>query len=458
MSRWRKALIAASVGVAASAAFVMTPADAQSFNLVVGYRCTGGIAGNGPVTLEARVNIPTAVQVGGSMNLAWTLRYTGNRRFMSPDYYEAGALTSVRANMELNGAWNGILTADGTRAQAALQPNVRVETPEGLSSSAHLTEEGVIQLRPRGMTVDFLPPEGVTVVNNDKLDRVSYSGSWAHDSSTREEYHDYLRDVHTLTNPGVGDSASITFRGTGFEYIGRRMPDVSRVRVTVDDDTSGEVDPTKTTSGQPTNAIEGNQSLWKRTDLDYGEHTVTIEALDNAPIHLDAFKLHTRSMIEPPTLHRSTCVVTSAPDVVEIVVGGTSTPTSSPTWTPTTDPTSTGTPTNGTSPSNTPTTGTPNPTSQYTHPGVVVVVPGVVSTATPTTSTTTSVKPTATKYVRPQVAKTPKGGVETGEAPDPPMDTGAYGLIASGSVMIMGSAAGGLLFWRRRAAHAGGVK
>jgi hypothetical protein len=86
----------------------------------------------------------------------------------------------------------------------------------------------------------------------------------------------------------------------------------------------------------------------------------------------------------------------------------------------------------------------------------VSVIPGVVSTATPTT--TTSVKPTATKYVRPQIAKTPKGGVETGELPDPPVDTGAYGLIASGSAMIMGSAAGGLLLWRRRASHAGGVK
>ncbi|MFC6539854.1 hypothetical protein ACFQES_24240 [Nonomuraea salmonea] len=82
----------------------------------------------------------------------------------------------------------------------------------------------------------------------------------------------------------------------------------------------------------------------------------------------------------------------------------------------------------------------------------VIVVPQTSS------STTTSPKPTgptATKYYRAQVAKTPSGGVETGVAPDenrPP-----YGLMATGMVVAMGSAGGGLLMRRRRAAHAGGA-
>ncbi|HEX4812197.1 MAG TPA: hypothetical protein VFV66_05540 [Nonomuraea sp.] len=450
MSRLRKALVAAAAGVAASAALTTTPAKADSFNLVVNYRCTGGIAGNGDVSLRARVTIPTVVRVGSAMNLNWTLEYvnTNPRRFVSPGYYAAGALTSVAANMELGGAWNGVLQAKGTEEQAALQPGVRLETPAALSSSAHLTEKGVIQLRPRAMTVDFLPPEGVITVNNDKPGAIAYNGSWAHVPATPPEYGDHLRDVHTTTV--AGDTAKIEFVGTGFEYVGRRMPGVGKVRVNVDGD-AVEIDPTLTEGGEPTNAINGNVSLWTRTDLAYGEHTVWIKGLENKPTHLDAFKIHTGSLIEPPTLHRSTCVVTSAPDVVEIVVQGEEPPTSPP---PTTTPTTSPTPTGGTTPPPTNGTSSPttSPTSQITHPHVVGVVPGSTSTST------TSVKPTATKYVRPQVAKTPQGGVDTGVMPDPPVDGSAYGLIAGGSALILGSAAGGLVLWRRRAAHAGGVK
>ncbi|MEU6720937.1 hypothetical protein ABZ897_56590 [Nonomuraea sp. NPDC046802] len=444
MSRLRKALIAASVGMAASAAFIMTPADADSFNLVVNYSCTGGVAGTQPVTLEARVNIPTVLQVGSALKLGWKLNYTGTRRFISPGYYEAGALTSMRGEIGLDGAWSGSLRALGTKKQAELEPTVGLEIPEALSYSAHLTEAGVIKLRPQNLTMDFLPPASEITVNDDKAG-ITYDSSWTHDAATPEEYGDHGRDVHTSTTQGA--SASITFTGTGVEYIGRRMREVSRVKVIVDDDDSGEVDP-KLKGGEPTNATEGNISLWKRMDLAYGEHKVTIKSLDDAPIHLDAFKLHTKAMVEAPTMHRSTCVPSNSTEVVEIIVkDGTSSP--SPT-TPT--PTNPGTQTPTPTPTATGTTPAPGPESTWPTDGLVSVVPR--GSSTPTTRSAT---PTATKYVRAQVAKIPKGGVETGEAPDP-SNAGAFGLILSGSVMIAGSAAGGLLLWRRRAAHAGGEK
>ncbi|MFC4013335.1 hypothetical protein ACFOY2_39335 [Nonomuraea purpurea] len=451
MSRLRKALIAVSVGMAASAAFIMTPADADSFNLVVNYSCTGGIAGTQPVTLQARVNVPTVLQVGSSLNLGWKLDYTGTRRFISPGYFEAGALTSMVGSIKLTGAWSGSLEALGTKEQVGLASTVPLEIPEALSYSAHLTKAGVIKLRPQNLTMDFLPPKSEITVNDDAAG-VKYDDSWMHDPNTRDEYGDHGGDVHTSTTKGA--KAGITFTGTGFEYIGRRMPDVSRVRVTVDEDASGEVDP-KLKDGKPTNATEGNISLWKRMDLPYGEHTVTIESLDAAPIHLDAFKLHTKAMVEAPTLHTSTCVPSSDTDIVEITVkDGSLSP--SPTGDQTTPPPTTPPPTNSGSPTAIPTGTTPTPGPQSTWPtdGLVSVVPRGSSTPT----TTRSATPTATKYVRAQVAKIPKGGVETGEAPDDPSNAGALGLILSGSVMIAGSATGGLLLWRRRAAHAGGDK
>ncbi|MEU8251494.1 hypothetical protein [Nonomuraea sp. NPDC048916] len=456
MNRWRKALIAASVGAAASAAFVAMPAKADTFSLVVDYSCTGGIAGSDEVKLRARVQIPTTVQQGGMLKLGWAIEHVNAPRFKSPDYYAAGAKVSLIGNVKLDGAWNGTLEAHGSEDQGALKPNQPLTSPEGMSSEAHMTETGVIKLRPQAMTVDFVPPAGEIVVNNDDP-RVIYRNAWTHDTATRPEYGDWLRDVHTTTTRT--DEAIIRFRGTGFEYIGREMPDVGRVRVIIEGvdgrDDSAIVDPTKDSSGNPTNATKGNISLWERKDLSYGQHTVRIRSIDDGkPVHLDAFKLHTREMIDPPTEHRSTCVITNDPGAVEITVGGAN---SSPPVTPTTSDDPTDDPTDG--PTRTPTTSS-SPTATTPHDNSnpigdrVGVVTGNVTTTSPSATATPTT--TVTKTVKPQVVKTPKGGVDTGEAPEEPR-SGSYGLIAGGSLLLMGSATGGLLLRRRRATHAGGA-
>ncbi|WP_049563239.1 hypothetical protein [Nonomuraea sp. SBT364] len=451
MSRWRNAWIAASIGIAASSAFVAIPAKASTFSLVVDYTCTGGIAGSAEVKLKARVQIPTAVQVGSMLKLGWSVEHVGAPRFKSPDYYAEGARVSLVGNVKLDGAWNGTLEAHGSEDQAALKPNQPLVAPEGLSSEAHMTEEGVIKLTPQGMTVDFVPPAGEITVNNDDP-RVKYDAGWHSSGLTPPEYGDHLRDVHTTSTRT--DEAVIRFRGTGFEYIGREMPGVGRARVIVDDDASAIVDPTKDPNGNPTNATKGNISLWERKDLPYGEHVVRVRAIDEGKdVHLDAFKLHTREMIDPPTEHKSTCAVTNNPGTVEITVGGgTSSP--DPSETPPNSPDPTPTNTNTGDPDPTATTTPPNrhvPWPSGSHVGVVV--PG--SSKTPTPTATASAGPTATNYKAAQVDTTPLGGVDTGEAPD--QGTGSYALIAGGSLLLMGSAAGGLLVRRRRAGHAGGT-
>jgi hypothetical protein len=279
------------------------------------------------------------------------------------------------------------------------------------------------------------------------------TGPWTHEGSTPVEYHDHLRDVHTATNAGA--AARIVFRGTGFEYVGRRMPGAGRVEVLLDGFHTAEVDPTKTEGGQPTNATRGNVTLWQRDDLDYKEHTVEIRNIEDKPIYLDAFKLLTREMINPPTEHRSTCTITNNPGSVEVTVkagGSTDDPSGSPSPsdTPTTDdPPDDG----GDNPITTP---SPSPSPAANSNGNnnvgVLVMPGNGSTTTPTATP----KPTSTRYVVAQVASTPKGGVATGEAPDP--GGAPYALVLVGSVLLAGCAGGGLLVRRRRAEHAGGAK
>ncbi|MGN9786982.1 hypothetical protein ACTMTF_36555 [Nonomuraea sp. ZG12] len=448
MSRWRKAWIAATFGLAASASFVAIPAEAETFSLVVDYSCTGGIAGSATVNLKARVQIPTTVQQGGMLKLGWSIEQVGTTRFKSPDYYAEGAQVSLIGNVKLDGAWNGTLEAHGSEEQGALKPHLPLTPPEGLSSEAHMTESGVIKLTPQAMSVDFVPPAGEVVINNDDP-RVIYRHNWALQPGTNVEYGDWLRDVHMTTTRK--DEAIIRFRGTGFEYIGREQPGLGQVRVIIDDDNGTVVDPTLDSSGNPTASIKGNVSLWERTDLPYGLHTARIRSIDDGkPIYLDAFKLHTRELIDPPTEHRSTCTITNNPGTVEITVGGGTTP--DPTDEPTDDPTDE--PTDDPNPDPDPDPGDDTPPQHNAFPTgnhVTVVVPG--STKSPTPSPSASASPTPTKA---QVANTPKGGVDTGEAPEPGA-AGPYGLIAGGSLMLAGSVTGGLLLRRRRARHAGGT-
>ncbi|MFC5820078.1 hypothetical protein [Nonomuraea harbinensis] len=404
------------------------------------------------MTLTARVQIPTSAQTGSMLSLGWTVEYTGTNRFKSPDYFPAGARVSLVGNVKLEGAWNGVLQPRGVEEQGDLQPNQRLEAPEGMSSEAHMTEEGVIRLTPQNLTVDFVPPEGEKIVNNDEPGRITYKGGWYH-QFTEPKYGDYQRDLHTTANRT--DEAVIKFHGTGFEVIGRRMPDVGRIRVIIDDDASAIVDTSRTETGEPTNVIQGNSVLWRRDDLPYGAHTLRVRALDDGKdVHLDAFKLLTADLINPPTLHRSTCTITNNPGTVEINVGGNSSPppTEDPTDPPTEDPTDD--PTDTTSPTTTPTT-TPSTTPPGHHDlpndggrHVSVVVPGSTTTPTP------SANPTVTNY-KAQVVATPTGGVDTGEAPE--REAGSQALLLSGSLLLMGSVTGGLLMRRRRAEHAGGM-
>ncbi|MEU6996732.1 hypothetical protein [Nonomuraea sp. NPDC046570] len=451
MARWRKALIASSLGLAASATFVAQPASANTAKLVVDYECTSGIAGSAPVQLRAKVSIPTVLKVGSTLNLGWSLEYVNERTFVSPGYYASGGRVELTGNVKLSGAWNGVLEPRGNKEQGELQPDLPMTLPEGLSDFAHLNREGVVKIEPKGLVVDFVPPSGEVVVNDDEPAVKYLAGTWVHDQSTQPEFRDHLRDIHTSGDQWA--SAELSFVGTGIEYIGRRMRDVSRVKVTVGS-AEAEVDPTKNPNGSDTISTEGNITLWSRKDLAYGPHKIKIENLDDRPINLDGFRVITREMVNPPTHHRSTCVITNNPGAVEVTVQGDTTPPTSPP--PTTPPPTTPPPTN--TPTNGPTTG--NPTNQAPHPNdtrtwgnrVVTVAPGVTATTTATPTGTAAPKPVTTKYVKGQVKKIPTGGVDTGEAPE---RREPYGLMAGGTVLLAGSAAGGLVLRRRRIAAAG---
>ncbi|MFG1962203.1 hypothetical protein [Nonomuraea sp. NPDC049028] len=452
MNRWSKAFIAASVGMAASAAFVVSsPSGSAESSLVAKYLCTGGVAGANGVQLEA--TITPKIAAGGMLDVEWALKYQGTRRFGSPGFFEAGSTLNLEGVVDITGAWNGQLRPKGSKDQADLVPGDQLVLPDGLSDAGLVKRPGTIRVRPGGLVVRFQPAEGEVMVNNHKS--ITYSSGW-HRINTEKEFGDYLYDLHTTDQQG--ESAKLSFTGTQVTYVARRDRDLGDVRVLLDGDTvtDGLVKPSKDRDGSEMTGSRSQEDLWESPVLPYGPHTIEVINTESKVAYVDAFKVSTGDLDEPPTHDQATCALQNDPGPIEVPVPGATptspTPTSSPTVTTPTPTGPTGTPTPGPT---TPTPTLPHNNPPGTNDGLVSVIPGSVRTST----STATPKPTTTKtkYVKAQVAKTPKGGVDSGEAPEPP-GGGSYGLIAGGSMLLMGSATGGLLLRRRKAEHAGGVE
>ncbi|NUS01433.1 MAG: hypothetical protein HOV97_02605 [Nonomuraea sp.] len=471
MSRWRKSLLAASIASVAAIGVVAlpgVPASAAPADLEVNYLCTptgsSSIVRHGPVRLTTNLTFATDLVVGDPLNFTWKLRYAGASQLQSPGYFPQGAQVHATGNVKLESSWQGILQPKGSATQAtALRPDSYLSLPESITDPGLIDKVGTIKVTPQDIELDFTPPDGSVVVNDgDDADNPSdmqivYHGGWASKDDLPASEHHVHNDLHETNN--INDWAEFSFIGTGVEYIGPTDKDAGPVDLYIDGEKISTVDPSRSDDDVPVNDdMNGGQTLWESPPLKYGKHTVKLVNASTKPAWLDAFRVITSTSNVPTGFHSAICKLEGGPVSVVVTVRdktgptNTVTPTETPT-TPTSSPTVTPTNTSTSTTSTSPTHNHSRPTST-TGLGHVIVVPAVTGTST-STSTPTATGPTATKYVRAQVAKVPSGGVDTGEAPDPP-DT-PYGLMASGAVLLMGSAGGGLAARRRRAAHAGGA-
>ncbi|MFI6539052.1 hypothetical protein ACIBHY_41810 [Nonomuraea sp. NPDC050547] len=423
---------------------VALSSPSQAATLNVTYRCVGGVAGTLPVELEAGVT--PKINSAGQLEVGWSLKYLGDRRFGSPGFFAEGSLLSLEGVVDITGAWNGSLHPKGGKEQELLVPGTQMTLPEGLSDAGFVQRPGKIRVKPGALVVRFTPAQGEVMVNNHRP-AIEYTGGWSR-ITTEEEFGDHLNDLHTTT--AVNEVAKLAFTGTQVEYIGRRERDLSPIRIRIDGQpiTDPLVEPGKDVNGTPMTGTKAKEVLWTSPEMAYKPHTIEVENTAAGRAYLDAFKVITGALSEPPKHHEATCTITSGGGSIDVDAPGT------PSSPPPTTPTPTGTPTGTNSPTNTPTTTPPNNNGDNNQdPWHVGVVPGAVKTPT----TRASASPTTTRFIKAQVVKTPKGGVDTGEAPAEATG-GPYGLIAGGSALLLVSATGGLLVRRRRAAHAGGAK
>lgn len=469
MARWRSALAAGSVGLVAGVCVVLpsTPASAAPADVVIDYDCYNvgnaySIAKYAPVRLRTRLTFATDLVVGGALDLKWSIAYKDGSRFSSPGYYAKGAQMNVLGNAQITGAWQGVLQPTGATTIAnGLRMDDPLALPAGIADPGQITRAGVIKIEPKDIVVDFAPPDGEATVNNGndgdnpRNHTITYNGAWTEFNDRLSSEHHVHNDYHETAQQGA--SAELKFIGTGVQYIGPHDREGGPVKVYLDGAQRAEVDPSRDANDDPVNEVRnGGFTLWESPqDLAYGEHTIKIENGSTNKAWLDAFRVTTNTSKVPTDFHRASCKLVSSPVAIEVTVRdkpGTS-PTQSPSGSPSASPSA--------SPSPTPTTTTTPPGNnngnhnnngnQTTADRLVSVHANTTTTATPTARTSTG--PTATNYVAAQVKKTPSGGVPSGEAPEPSRQP--YALMAGGSVLLLGSAAGGLAMRRRRAAHAG---
>ncbi|NUR85847.1 MAG: hypothetical protein HOY71_17350, partial [Nonomuraea sp.] len=342
------------------------------------YHCVGGVAGAAGVDLEALVTPKLAE--GGMLNVGWSLKYLGSRRFGSPGFFVQGSQLSLEGTVDITGAWHGQLYPKGDAEQDALVPGSYMKLPEGLSDTGSVQRAGSIRVAPTNLVVRFTPAQGEVMVNDDE--GVTYpGGTWTHEITTRP-YGDFMRDLHKTTD--MGATARLDFKGTQVTYVSRREQDLGKIQIKLDGQTvtDGLVEPGKDVDGTDMIGTKPQQELWTSPELEYGPHRIEITNTEGKTGYVDAIKVVTGEITEPPLHDQATCTLTNNPGAIDITVPGATTPPPS-TSPPPTSPTPTTTGTNTQPPGTTPPphVNSPTPSSGL---GYVVVLPRASGTRTAT--------------------------------------------------------------------------
>jgi hypothetical protein len=118
-------------------------------------------------------------------------------------------------------------------------------------------------------------------MRNDTDASISYAGTWTHGANRNAG--DYDNDVHwTATN---GDSATITFTGTGIDYIGPMETADGTANVILDGVQVGTIQASYSGSYTP------QQFLYQVRGLAGGSHTLELAKTGGSYLQIDAFQI-----------------------------------------------------------------------------------------------------------------------------------------------------------------------
>ncbi|WP_343008950.1 glycosyl hydrolase family 95 catalytic domain-containing protein [Clostridium celatum] len=133
---------------------------------------------------------------------------------------------------------------------------------------------------------------------DDRDARISYSGEWGNWS----ESVNYAGTIKFIESPVGGETATLTFVGTGIEVISCTNHDRGKFEIIIDGVSQGEVS-TYSASTVRQKVVYSNENL------EYGKHTIVVKATNTkvdaasrTKVELDAFKVLDNSSVKPTSI------------------------------------------------------------------------------------------------------------------------------------------------------------
>ncbi|MFE9421939.1 hypothetical protein ACFYNO_03125 [Kitasatospora sp. NPDC006697] len=173
----------------------------------------------------------------------------------------------------LDGTSQGLFdTGSATR-----QAQVTIWSTSGLSAGSH-----TVQFVKRSGTWATLDAFDVTGTYNDNAPSIAYNGSpWL--DSTNRGLGDYGDDVHATANNG--DSATVTFTGTGISFLTETNSDEGTIAVSLDGASRGSVNAFSASR-------QSQQTLYSVSNLAPGRHTLSLAKAGGSWLVVDRFDVH----------------------------------------------------------------------------------------------------------------------------------------------------------------------
>lgn len=194
---------------------------------------------------------PASITVGGTSTLKTRLNFNAADKAVS---YAASP--------------DGKVTIDGSTVTGAARGTVTITaTAAGSSKTTMLTVTG--------------GTAGNWVYVDSHSGQIQYTGNWG-DENSANHYEGSAKEA----NDAPGATASLTFTGTGFRWIGQMDSNYGRAWIYVDD--------VLVAIGNANSSTNPYQfTILELHGLENKQHTVRLEAESNAPVQVDAFAYYT---------------------------------------------------------------------------------------------------------------------------------------------------------------------
>ena len=197
-----------------------------------------------------------------------------------------------------NGDVQKIATVDGTSYVDATSYDELEKVKYQVTAVAGKTES-----KPTGM-VEIADLRGMSGMIDDQDPRVVYTGNWGNWNNNTDG--NYGNTIKYLNQPKGGETAELTFVGTGIKVIVATNSDRGMYEVFIDGESKGKID-----TYSP--GTKRQQVVFEEDNLEYKKHTITLKVLNEkqqassgTKVELDAFEVLDNTVTKPETINVST--------------------------------------------------------------------------------------------------------------------------------------------------------